>query len=582
MVTEAPSSPSPAQPRADEPAVPAAVEHEALLRSHPTLLAFAAGRGGAGKTLMAANVAVYLAQIGKRVVVLDADPAGGTLHRALGMERAPRGYGSFLRGAASSLGELISDSPVSGVRVITGEGTAFAGPRPKRSPRVILEALREIEADYVVLDLGPADSALTMDVWNGATVPVLLTLSDPASVESTYRFMKSAFARLVRSAKGLEHLVPTLGVAPPSPLDLYRGLLRGDFGNQQRADDGIEIEDATAASEPAGSEDSQTGKVAPPLVPNPAMAAELALMLAAFRPRLIVSQTRSLSDLKLGPWMTSATHRRLGHVLDYLGHIEADDTVSLAARRHRPLIAEYPEAKVCKNIERVVRRILSSDGERAGALPGPRLEEQQTHYEVLETEPGVSDEEIRRAYRTLKEIYASGSVVVSGLYEPAELAALHQRIGSAHDTLFSPERRRSYDLSLPEADLGRALRAAARAPMRQAAKTADLRADVLAGASPLAEDEEISGSVIRRVRELRGLDLADIANRTKISERHLRSIEEEKFDELPAPVYVRGYVTQFARALKIDSNRAAESFMRRYRSANGTGGGTPVLKEIER
>jgi len=542
-------------------------------RTAPTILGFASGRGGAGKTLLAVNVGVYLAQTGKKVVVVDADPAGGTLHRTLGMERLPRGYGSFLKGSVETLAELVGDSPVSGVRVITGEGAAFAGPRPKRTPRVILEALRALEADFLVLDLGPPDTALTLDVWNGCTVPILVTLPDPASVEATYRFMKSAFARLVRATKKLEHLVPTLGVVPPAPLDLYRSLLRGPLP-EPPSEDGIDIEDGTAPR------DEPSKAPARPSV-EPGMAPELALLMGTFRPRLVVSQTRALADLKLGPWMASAVQRRLGHGVDYLGHVEADDTVSLAAKRNRPLIAEYPEAKVCKNIERVSRRLLSGDPERSLPAISLRLEEQQTHYEVLETEPGVSDEEIRRAYRSLKEIYSPGSAVVAGLYDPGDLTALHQRIGAAHDTLFSPERRRSYDLSLPEADLGRAVRAAARAPHRHVDKLSDDRPGATPGALALAADEEVSGSVIRRLRESRGLELADIAHQTKISERHLRSIEEERFDELPAPVYVRGYVMQFARALHIDTTRAAESFMRRYRTANGAGPGTPVLRELE-
>src|SRR5258708_28697925 len=93
---------------------------------------------------------------------------------------------------------------------------------------------------------------------------------------------------------------------------------------------------------------------------------------------------------------------------------------------------EYPESKVAKNIERIARRILSSDSEReragagAGATSGTlRLEEEQTHYEILETEPGVSDEEARRAYRTLKEIYAAGSPVIAGLDHDHQLGELH-------------------------------------------------------------------------------------------------------------------------------------------------------------
>jgi Mrp family chromosome partitioning ATPase len=62
------------------------------------LIAFAAGRGGTGRSLIAANVAIYLAQAGKKVVAIDADPAGGPLHQLLGAPRPARGYGEMLRG----------------------------------------------------------------------------------------------------------------------------------------------------------------------------------------------------------------------------------------------------------------------------------------------------------------------------------------------------------------------------------------------------------------------------------------------------------------------------------------------------
>jgi flagellar biosynthesis protein FlhG len=276
--------------------------------------------------------------------------------------------------------------------------------------------------------------------------------------------------------------------------------------------------------------------------------------------------------------MATAAQRRLGHVFEYLGHVETDETVWLAARRRRPLLAEYPEAKVSKNIERIARRFLATDGDRTGAnanLGGPlRLEEEQTHYEVLETEPGVSDEEVRRAYRNLKEIYASGSPVIAGLYDDAELADLHARANAAHDTLFSPERRRLYDLALPEADLARAVRAAAQAGRRSAglappaapAPRAPDRSEPPDGAFELGD--EVTGPALKKIREARGLDLAEISQRTKISERHLRSIEEDRFKDMPAAVYVRGFVTEYARMLRIDPARVAELYLRRLRNAN--------------
>jgi flagellar biosynthesis protein FlhG len=496
-------------------------------RSRPRIVVFGSGRGGTGRSLLAANVAVYLAQAGKKVVALDADPAGGPLHQLLGAPRPPRGFGDLLRGKATGLGELIVDTPVAGVGLVGGDGSAFGTPRPKASAKATLAAITELAVDYVVIDLGPADAALTIDLFLAADVQILVTLPDPASIESTYRFVKSGFVRRLRTTRGLDRLISNPAGPPPAALDLFRAV-KSNNGAAERLEQEIR----------------------------------------RYRPAFVVNQTRTLPDLKLGGWMSSAGRRRLGHTLDYLGHVESDETVWLAARRHRSLVAEYPDAKASKNIERLGRRIISLESERERERPASaplRLEEEQTYYEVLETEPGVSDEEVRRAYRAMKEIYATGSLVVSGLYDEHDLTELHTRVNAAHDTLYAPERRRLYDLALPEADLARAVRAAAQTGRRApAASTVEERPDTTPEVT-LDLTAEVTGAVLRKVRESRGIELGDIAQRTKISERYLRALEDERFTEMPAVVYVRGYVMEYARALRLDAPRVAESYLARYR-----------------
>ena len=80
-------------------------------------------------------------------------------------------------------------------------------------------------------------------------------------------------------------------------------------------------------------------------------------------------------------------------------------------------------------------------------------------------------------------------------------------------------------------------------------------------------DAEVTGAFLRKVRQTRGIELGDISQRTKISERYLRAIEEERFADMPAAVYVRGYVMEFARALRMDAHRVTESYLARYRKA---------------
>ena len=520
-----------AEPAAGEPAARVApVPVPEAPKSRVRLVAFASGRGGTGRSLLAANVAVYLAQAAKKVVAIDADPAGGPLHQLLGAPRPPRGFGEFLRGKTGNLNELIVDTPIAGVGLVGGEGSAFGTTRPKQTAKTTLAAIKALDVDYVIVDLGPADSTLTLDLWLGADVPVLVTLPEPASVDSTYRFAKSAFLRRLRSIRGLDRLVGSSNGPPVAALDIYRAV--------------------RLASGPTE---------------------KLEQEIRAYRPTFVVNQTRTVQDLKLGTWMAAAARRRLGHSLEYLGHVEADETVWLAARRHRSLVAEYPEGKASKNIERLGRKLLSLENERdrATATTAPlRLEEEQTYYEILETEPGVSDEEVRRAYRSIKDIYASGSLVIAGLYEDHELAELHARVNAAHDTLFAPDRRRLYDLALPEADLARAVRAAANAGRRASPAMGPSAAEERADTSEIAfdPDAEVTGEFLRKVRQARGIELGDISQRTKISERYLRALEDEQFGDMPAAVYVRGYVTEYARALRLDPQRAAESYLVRYRA----------------
>src|SRR5262249_60972356 len=98
----------------------------------------------------------------------------------------------------------------------------FGASRPKQTAKGTLAAIAALDVDYVIVDLGPADSTLTIDIWLGADIPVLVTLPDPASIDAMYRFAKSAFVRRLRSVRGLDRLVGNPIGPPPAALDLYR------------------------------------------------------------------------------------------------------------------------------------------------------------------------------------------------------------------------------------------------------------------------------------------------------------------------------------------------------------------------
>jgi len=65
--------------------------------SNATVIPVAAGKGGVGKTQIAANLAIALAQAGEKTIVVDLDLGGSNLHTHLGLPNRNPGLGDYLR-----------------------------------------------------------------------------------------------------------------------------------------------------------------------------------------------------------------------------------------------------------------------------------------------------------------------------------------------------------------------------------------------------------------------------------------------------------------------------------------------------
>lgn len=57
------------------------------------------------------------------------------------------------------------------------------------------------------------------------------------------------------------------------------------------------------------------------------------------------------------------------------------------------------------------------------------------------------------------------------------------------------------------------------------------------------------GAILRRAREAKGLDVAAVAAMLHLTEYRIQAIEADDFDSLPEPVFVRGYLKNYARLL---------------------------------
>jgi flagellar biosynthesis protein FlhG len=195
---------------------------------------------------------------------------------------------------------------------------------------------------------------------------------------------------------------------------------------------------------------------------------------------------------------------------------------------------------------------------------------EQNHYELLEVSRDADAAEIERAYRMAQAAYASDSLAIYSVLGDEDAVNLRERIELAYEVLSDPERRRAYDGSLG----GEASSPPANSLAFELERERPSRSDpkpfasvALAGFDDLEAEAGSSvydGARLRRARMRRGLELEQIAQVTKINPTYLRFLEEERFDDLPAAVYVRGFVGAYARCCGLDLRAVVPSYMERF------------------
>jgi cytoskeletal protein RodZ len=69
------------------------------------------------------------------------------------------------------------------------------------------------------------------------------------------------------------------------------------------------------------------------------------------------------------------------------------------------------------------------------------------------------------------------------------------------------------------------------------------------------------GDWLRRQREMREISLRDIADRTKISLRYLEAMEADRFDLLPAPIFAKGFLREYARYVGLSPDEVINHYL---------------------
>ena len=292
----------------------------------PRIWAIGGGKGGVGKSVLAANLGVVLAKRRERVVVVDADLGGANLHTIFGMPDPELTLSDYLDRNVASLEEIILDTSLPGLHLVSGAHALLEMANPKHGQkRRILRHIQQIDADHVILDLGAGTGINVLDFFLVSHRGILVVVPEPTSVENAYHFIKAAFARKLKQTE------PKRKIA--AALDKIASDNRGKAGRSAR------------------------DLVADVMVIDPEAGAAVLAAAATFGASIVVNRASSASHDRLAAEMSMACREYYGIGVEALGTLPDDPMVARSVIDREPVVSVHPESPFSTAVRRLANKL---------------------------------------------------------------------------------------------------------------------------------------------------------------------------------------------------------------------------------
>lgn len=292
----------------------------------PRIWAIGGGKGGVGKSVLAANLGVVLAKRRERVVVVDADLGGANLHTIFGMPDPELTLSDYLDRNVASLEEIILDTSVPGLHLVSGAHALLEMANPKHGQkRRILRHIQQIDADHVILDLGAGTGINVLDFFLVSHRGILVVVPEPTSVENAYHFIKAAFSRKLKQTEPRQKVAAAL-----------EKIASDNRGKARR---------------------SARDLVADVMVIDPEAGAAVLAAAATFGASIVVNRASSASHERLAAEMSMACREYYGIGVEALGTLPDDPMVARSVIDREPVVSTHPESPFATAVRRLANKL---------------------------------------------------------------------------------------------------------------------------------------------------------------------------------------------------------------------------------
>ena len=301
------------------------------------IIPVASGKGGVGKSLVAANLSIALAQAGQRVVIADLDLGASNLHLVLGHHSPKIGIGTFLNDTKTNFDKVIADTDVRGLRFIPGD-TEIPGMANLKVPQLKalvgrLMALKD-EADILILDLGAGTHQSILDFFLLSGQGIVVSAPAVTAVLNAYVFLKNTVFRLMSTVFG------------KSPAGSFLEKARKDGSGHQRL-------------------------YIPQLLPeikkiDSSSYDKFMKRISNYHPRLIMNLIEDPKDAEVAMKIRRSCEEYLDLKIEHLGVMYRDVIQDTALSSRLPIVLYKPQSVLSQAIYRIADKILQSEEDKYG------------------------------------------------------------------------------------------------------------------------------------------------------------------------------------------------------------------------
>lgn len=295
-------------------------------RSVPEVLVVGGGKGGVGKTCLAANLAVEVARRGWRVIILDADLSCSNVETVLGTRSEKKLDDFFYQRGGKDLKSIVCDTHYDNLKIIPGTTGLLDVANPKYQQKIaLIRELKTLEADLIVVDLDAGAHLNTLDFFlMTETNGVLVITPEKTSIDNAFKFLRASLFRRVERFYQSPELALLL----------------------KRIESFREFVECVRTSNMFAEGSRET------------VCRELGALARSMKPKIVVNRARNAYEAQIAANILSKHSRQYLMIEpENLGHMVFDNRVPETINSGTPLVVSYPKLKVSQCIGDVANRL---------------------------------------------------------------------------------------------------------------------------------------------------------------------------------------------------------------------------------